>query len=103
MTTPGTDAARPGIIVGPTSEFSLFFHVRPGQEREIREARRPWDRSALRGRGMTPRGAQSVVGRGCGALERTEPICACRMRSLHACAIERQPVAVIARLRLDIA
>src|SRR3954453_17684024 len=38
MTTPATDAARPGITVGPTSEFSLFFHVRPGQEREIREA-----------------------------------------------------------------
>ena len=38
MTMPATDAARPGITVGPTSEFSLFFHVRPGQEREIREA-----------------------------------------------------------------
>lgn len=38
MTTPATDAARPGITVGPTSEFSLFFHVRPGQEPEIREA-----------------------------------------------------------------
>jgi hypothetical protein len=38
VTTPATDAARPGITVGPTSEFSLFFHVRPGQEREIREA-----------------------------------------------------------------
>src|SRR5215207_10737879 len=25
-------------MVGPTSEFSLFFHVRPGQEREIRQA-----------------------------------------------------------------
>jgi hypothetical protein len=35
---PATDAARPGITVGPTSEFSLFFHVRPGQEPEIREA-----------------------------------------------------------------
>jgi hypothetical protein len=33
-----TDVARPGITVGPTSEFSLFFHVRPGQEREIRDA-----------------------------------------------------------------
>ena len=38
MTMPATDAARPGISVGPTSEFSLFFHVRPGQESEIREA-----------------------------------------------------------------
>jgi hypothetical protein len=38
VTTPATDAARPGITVGPTSEFSLFFHVRPGQEAEIREA-----------------------------------------------------------------
>src|SRR5918994_24517 len=25
-------------MVGPTSEFSLFFHVRAGKEREIREA-----------------------------------------------------------------
>ena len=38
MSTPATDAARPGITVGPTSEFSLFFHVRRGQEAEIREA-----------------------------------------------------------------
>ena len=38
MSTPTTDAARPGITVGPTSEFSLFFRVRPGQEAEIREA-----------------------------------------------------------------
>jgi hypothetical protein len=38
VTTPATHAASPGITVGPTSEFSLFFHVRPGQESEIREA-----------------------------------------------------------------
>jgi hypothetical protein len=38
VTTPAADATRPGISVGPTSEFSLFFHVRPGQEAEIREA-----------------------------------------------------------------
>src|SRR5215208_1481008 len=38
MTTASTDATRPGILVGSTSEFSLFFHVRPGHEREIREA-----------------------------------------------------------------
>ena len=38
MTTPATDAARPGITVGSTSEFSLFFRVRRGQESEIREA-----------------------------------------------------------------
>jgi hypothetical protein len=38
VTTSATDAARPGISVGPTSEFTLFFHVRPGQEREIRDA-----------------------------------------------------------------
>jgi hypothetical protein len=37
VSTPATDAARPGITVGPTSEFSLFFHVRPGEEAEIRE------------------------------------------------------------------
>lgn len=38
MTTPATDAAPPGITVGPTIEFSLFFHVRAGEEAEIREA-----------------------------------------------------------------
>ena len=38
MTTHATDTARPGIAVGPTSEFSLFFRVRPGHETEIREA-----------------------------------------------------------------
>jgi hypothetical protein len=38
VTTPATDVARPGINVGPTSEFTLFFNVRRGQEREIRDA-----------------------------------------------------------------
>ena len=38
MTTPATEPTQHGITVGPTSEFSLFFHVRPGQERAIREA-----------------------------------------------------------------
>jgi len=36
MTT--TETTRPGISVGPTSEFSLFFRVRPNEERAIREA-----------------------------------------------------------------
>jgi hypothetical protein len=36
--TPATDSAAHGITVGPTSEFSLFFRVRAGQEREIRDA-----------------------------------------------------------------
>ena len=38
MSTPVTDAAGHGITVGSTSEFSLFFHVRRGEEREIRGA-----------------------------------------------------------------
>ena len=38
MTTTASDSTGPGITVGPTSEFSLFFHVRRGQEAEIREA-----------------------------------------------------------------
>ncbi|QMU69108.1 hypothetical protein [Streptacidiphilus sp. P02-A3a] len=29
--------ARPGVNVGPTSEFSLFFRVQAGHERDIRE------------------------------------------------------------------
>jgi hypothetical protein len=31
-------SSRPGIQVGPTSEFSLFFHVRPGHGEALREA-----------------------------------------------------------------
>ena len=38
MATPAGNVTRPGISVGSISEFSLFFHVRPGHEREIREA-----------------------------------------------------------------
>jgi hypothetical protein len=30
--------SRPGIQVGPTSEFSLFFHVKPGHGEALREA-----------------------------------------------------------------
>src|SRR5919107_1629917 len=32
--------SRPGIQVGPTSEFSLFFHVKPGHGEALREALR---------------------------------------------------------------
>ena len=38
MATPAGNATQPGTMVGPTIEFSLFFHVRPGHEREVREA-----------------------------------------------------------------
>jgi hypothetical protein len=38
VTTPATEPTQHGITVGPTSEFSLFFRVRPGEERAIREA-----------------------------------------------------------------
>jgi hypothetical protein len=40
MATPATGTSRPGISVGPTSEFSLFFHVRAGQGESIRAALR---------------------------------------------------------------
>ena len=30
--------ARPGILVGSTSEFSLFFHVKPGHQEALRQA-----------------------------------------------------------------
>jgi hypothetical protein len=57
---PGTEAAaaRPGVIVGPTSEFSLFFDVKPGHGEALREAvrtlqnhpgYRPGDRDDSRG------------------------------------------------------
>jgi hypothetical protein len=35
-----TGTARPDFSVGPTSEFSLFFHVRPGHGDALREALR---------------------------------------------------------------
>jgi hypothetical protein len=37
----GSDtSSRPGVRVGPTSEFSLFFHVKPGHGEALREALR---------------------------------------------------------------
>ena len=38
MTTAVTGGSPPGVSVGSTSEFTLFFRVRPGREQEIREA-----------------------------------------------------------------
>ena len=40
MATPATGPSRPGISVGPTSEFSLFFRVKPGQGESLRAALR---------------------------------------------------------------
>jgi hypothetical protein len=40
MTTTATGTSRPGMAVGPTSEFSLFFHVKPGQGEALRSALR---------------------------------------------------------------
>ena len=40
MTTAATGVSRPGASVGPTSEFSLFFRVSPGQGATLREALR---------------------------------------------------------------
>lgn len=40
MATSLTETSRPGLSVGPTSEFSLFFHVKPGQGEALREALR---------------------------------------------------------------
>ena len=33
-----TGSSHPGLSVGPTSEFSLFFHVKPGQGPPLRSA-----------------------------------------------------------------
>src|SRR5208282_3240203 len=38
MTSPTTGAPRPGVTVGSTSEFSLFFRVKPGHGEALREA-----------------------------------------------------------------
>jgi hypothetical protein len=40
MATPATATSRPGMSAGPTSEFSLFFHVRPGAGESLRAALR---------------------------------------------------------------
>jgi hypothetical protein len=40
MATPATGTSRPGVSVGPTSEFSLFFHVKPGEGESLRAALR---------------------------------------------------------------
>jgi hypothetical protein len=40
MTTTATGTSRPGMAVGPTSEFSLFFHVKPGEGEALRSALR---------------------------------------------------------------
>jgi len=36
--TPESEAPSPGLSVGPTSEFSLFFHVKEGEGAELRAA-----------------------------------------------------------------
>jgi hypothetical protein len=38
MASAATGAPRPGVSVGSTSEFSLFFRVKPGHEDALREA-----------------------------------------------------------------
>src|SRR3954467_85387 len=38
MATPATGSSRPGAHVGPTSEFSLFFRVKPGESESLRSA-----------------------------------------------------------------
>jgi len=40
MAASGAETARPGVSVGPTSEFSLFFRVSPGHGDALREALR---------------------------------------------------------------
>jgi len=40
MSASETGTARAGLSVGPTSEFSLFFHVKPGEGKSLRTALR---------------------------------------------------------------
>jgi len=40
MSAPETGTARPGLSVGPTSEFSLFFRVKAGEGENLRTALR---------------------------------------------------------------
>ena len=38
MATEASQTARPGVSVGPTTEFSLFFHVKPGHGDDLQAA-----------------------------------------------------------------
>src|SRR5881392_1529575 len=38
MTANMATTSRPGVRVGPTTEFSLFFRVKPGEAKALREA-----------------------------------------------------------------
>ncbi len=38
MSEPAIEGARPGVTVGPTTEFSLFFRVKDGEGAELRQA-----------------------------------------------------------------
>jgi hypothetical protein len=38
MASSASESSHPGLSVGPTSEFSLFFHVTPGQGPSLRSA-----------------------------------------------------------------
>src|SRR3712207_4702744 len=38
MTTAAEEMSRPGISVGPTSEFTLFFRVKDGEGEQLRQA-----------------------------------------------------------------
>ena len=40
MAEPATGTSRPGVTVGPTTEFSLFFRVRNEHGEDLREALR---------------------------------------------------------------
>ena len=40
MATSEADTSQPGVSVGSTSEFSLFFHIKPGHAPALREALR---------------------------------------------------------------
>jgi hypothetical protein len=40
LATSGAEASRPGVTVGSTSEFSLFFRIKPGHATALRDALR---------------------------------------------------------------
>ena len=53
MAEPATGTSRPGVSVGPTSEFSLFFRVKPGHGDALREALRALQTHRATGPGST--------------------------------------------------
>src|SRR3954463_14766165 len=60
MASTAGEVARPGISVGPTSEFSLFFRVKAGEGEALRAALKELQRTPGSGPGASARGIRTI-------------------------------------------